>query len=412
MVNAMEGWLLELDSKAPDTRRQYLDHFKRFCEKEGLTPEDIYSLYSTGDPQRKHELEARLKRHMKAMKDSGYSASTCRMAYKAMSSFFEAQGLKFSLKAKDQPRGQSNGQRRAKKEQIMKLYEYVSPEFRLRNRAMITFFKDSGLRSSDVAALNVEHYRRSRLVIYEGEKFRVFEPFETRKTGHIAYIHIGPEAIEDLDNYLVDRARKTGGEIPGKKPLFAIRGGERFSKGAVSNLVFRMAKHLGDEGRKISSHSLRKFHTTELEGEMNSSWITKLQGKNLGGGWAPYSHPEGDGETFDPDKLTEAYRRAYKVLRIKSSKTEEDKKRDDERAKMQKRIAELEEQTKDWQAFKNLFIQNREVWVEQEAQVREQLVKQRLRERLAMDPKIVKEFDRIAAELEKNTTFKDEKERR
>ena len=238
MANAWEGWLLELDSKAPDTKRQYLDHFKRFCEKEELTPEDIYSLYSTGDLQRKHELEARLKRHMKRMEDGGYSASTCRMAYKAMSSFFEAQGLKFSLKAKDQPHGQSNGQRRAKAEQIRKLYDYVSPEFRLRNRAMITFFKDSGLRSSDVAALNVEDYRNARLVIYEGEKFRVFLPFTTKKTKHIAYIHIGPEAIEDLEPYLADRARMIGGEIPGEEPLFTIRGGGRFSKGAVSNLVF------------------------------------------------------------------------------------------------------------------------------------------------------------------------------
>jgi len=326
---------MELDSKAPETRRQYLDHFKRFSEKEGLTSEDIYSLYSTEGPQQKHELEARLKRHMRAMKDSGYSASTCRMPYKALSSFFEAQGLNFSLKAKDRPRGQSNGQRRAKKDQIQKLYDYVSPEFRLRNRALITFFKDSGLRSSDAAALNVEDYRRSRLKVHEGEKFRIFDPFETKKTGHIAYIHIGPEAIEDLDNYLADRARKMGGEVPGKAPLFAIRGGERFSNCAVSNLIFRMAKHLGDEGRKISAHSLRKFHTTELESEMNSSGIAKLQGKSISGSWAPYSLPEGDGEAFEPDKLTEAYCRAYKVLRIRDSKSQEDQERDKEIERLQ-----------------------------------------------------------------------------
>ena len=103
-----------------------------------------------------------------------------------------------------------------------------------------------------------------------------------------------------------------------------------------------MAKHLGDEGRKISAHSLRKFHSTELESEMNSSWIVKLQGKNLGGGWAPYSHPEGDGETFDPEKLTEAYCRAYKVLRIKDSKTQQDKERDKKFSEQEKRIKELE----------------------------------------------------------------------
>jgi len=345
LSDAYDRWLLELGSKAKGTQRQYLDHFQRFCKRWSITPESFYlKLKDVRDPAERREVENMVKLHMKEMQDGGLSASTCRMVYKAVVSFYEAQGLEFSLKVKDQPRGQSNGQRRAKVDQIRRLYNYLSPEFGERNRALITFFKDTGLRSGDVAALTIGDYRRSRLIIRGEEKFRVFDPFETEKSKVIAFIHCGPEAVEDLEVYLKDRARKNGGDLPDDWPLFAIRGGERFSNGAVSNLIFRMAKHLGNDGRKISAHSLRKFHTTELEGEMNSSWIAKLQGKSIGGGWRPYSHPEGDGESFDPDKLTEAYIKAYDVLRIRVSKTQQDRERDLKLSEQEKKIKELEDQ--------------------------------------------------------------------
>jgi len=345
LSDAYDRWLLELGSKAKATKRQYLDHFTRFCKRWSITPESFYiKLKDARDPAERREVENMVKLHMKEMQDGGLSASTCRMVYKAVTSFYEAQGLEFSLKAKDQPKGQSNGQRRAKVDQIRRLYNYLSPEFGERNRALITFFKDTGLRSGDVAALTVGDYRRPRFIIRNNEKFKAFDPFETEKTKGIAFIHCGPEAIEDLEVYLKDRARKNSGDLPDDWPLFAIRGGERFSNAAISNLIFRMARHLGDEGRKISAHSLRKFHTTMLEGEMNSSWIAKLQGKSIGGSWGSYSHPEGDArerENFDPDMLTEAYIKAYNVLRIRSSKTQEDQERDRELEQTKMEIEKL-----------------------------------------------------------------------
>ena len=340
MVEAMEAWNFELSSKSDNTRRQYLDHFTRFCKKWDKTPEVIYSIYKDAeDPRDKRKIENMLKTHMKEMRDGGLAASTCRMAYKAMSSFFEAQGLHFSLKTKDLPRGQYNGQRRVKRDQILRCYDLVGNVHRLRNRALIMFLKDSGLRISDVAGLDIEHYLKARIVYDNGEAFKVFEPYETKKTGHYAHIHIGPEAVEDMEKYL--RLRN---DPKMDEPLFLMRGKRRFNVGALSNVFYRLAQRLGDEGYRISAHSFRKYHTTELEVKMNSSWIAKLQGKSIGGSWGPYSTPEGYNDRLEPEKLTKGYINAYDTLRVKSSEIQARKEQDKKLIAQETQIKELERQ--------------------------------------------------------------------
>jgi hypothetical protein len=120
-----------------------------------------------------------------------------------------------------------------------------------------------------------------------------------------------------------------------------MRNGKRFTIGALSNVFYRLAQKMDGEATKISAHSFRKFHTTMLEARMNSSWIAKLQGKTLGGGWAPYSKPEGDDLADDPDKLTNAYIDAYDELRVFRDEAKEDAERD-------RRIHELEAQLARW----------------------------------------------------------------
>jgi len=343
MVGVMEAWLMELKALSESTRRQYLDHFQRFCKRWGKTPDEIYDLYANAEtPRARRFFQNMLKRHMKEMRDSGRSASTCRMAYKAVSSFFKAQGIRFKIGSRELPRGQYNGQRRIKRDQIAKLYDVVGPEFRLRNRALIMFLKDSGLRISDAAKLNVSDYLNARTIVHEGEKFKVFEPFETVKSRVYAYIHIGPEAVNAIDEYLEERKPEPD------EPLFTMRDGRRFTTGALSNVFFRLTRKLGKEGQRISAHSFRKFHTTELEAKMNSSWIAKLQGKSLERGWVAYSKPEGDGREIDQNMLTEAYIKAYDdALRIKISEARQRRTQQKMVESLQQRVKELEKALED-----------------------------------------------------------------
>jgi integrase len=382
MVKAMDAWELELSSKSDNTRRQYLDHFQRFCKRWDETPEDIYFIYKdVEDPRDKRKIENMLKIHMKEMRDGGLAASTCRMAYKAMSSFFEAQGLRFSLKAKDLPRGQYNGQRRVKKDQILRLYDLVGNVHRLRNRALMMFLKDSGLRISDVAGLDIEHYRKARTVYDNTDAFKVFEPYETKKTGHYAHIHIGPEAVEDMEKYL--RLRN---DPKMEEPLFIMRGKKRFNVGALSNVFYRLAQRLGGEGHRISAHSFRKYHTTELEVKLNSSWIAKLQGKSLGGNWGPYSTPEGYNDRLEPEILTKGYIKAYDALRVKSTETLARKDQDKKITVQETRIKELERQL---ESTLELLEDEREE-------------RNRMMEKVTDIDKTNKEIQRLFAEIEKN----------
>ena len=103
----------------------------------------------------------------------------------------------------------------------------------------------------------------------------------------------------------------------------------------------RLTSRLGKEGNRLSAHSLRKFHTTALEAEMNPHWIAKLQGKSVGNSMGPYSQPE-----VEPDKLTKAYMAAYDELRV-FGPSEEEARRDAEIVKLTKRLEEQEDVIED-----------------------------------------------------------------
>jgi len=415
-IGAMDYWLTELSLKSKGTKRSYLSHFNRFIESQSLTADTLYRMQkealSSADRRDSKAVVNLVRGYMNRMLDEGKAPGTVRGIVKALRSFFEANELEFIIKEKDQPPRVYDGPNVILRDQIRDLYDKVGAEFRERNRAVILLLKDTGLRVSDVSPLNVGDFKNAKEVPNEaGERFRVFNAERTKKMGIYAYIHIGPEAVATLDTYIKDREAQEG-HLEDDAPLFIQRGGERATAHALAAQLKRLCELLED-GKKISAHSLRKFHRTMLSvAQVQDPLIWKLEGKATD----PYNQAEKTGD------LTRAYIAAYDQLRIFGSESKKERERDNEIKRMQeaqrteaeranKRIAELEEQTRNWQAFKNLFIQNREVWVEQEAQVRERLVKERLRERLAMDPKTLKELDRIAAELEKTMTLKDGKEK-
>jgi len=321
-----------------NTRRQYLREFLRFLRRFNLDPERLYELrlqhLKSDDPRDRRIIEGWVRQMMVEERERGKKPSSVYMIYKAVRSFFQAQNLEFSLRSREKPRVYHEGQRVLTRDQIREMYDRVGEQNRLRNRALIMLLKDSGLRVSDVANLKVSDYLEAKTVYNDaGEPFKVFYPFETEKTGSYAYIHIGPEAIKAIDEYLEERRREEG-ELDADPPLFINRWGERLSPAAISATLWKIAAKIGE--RKISAHSLRKFHQTMLEAAgMPKNWIAKLQGKTIGDTSAPYSRPEEMLSSHHMTLLTEAYLKAYDNLRVFTYPREE-------MERLRRRIRELE----------------------------------------------------------------------
>lgn len=302
MKTSMEFWEDELEGLAESTRTMYRRNFNKFIESRGLTAEELFHMHrkaqANEDPRERRTVERMVRDYMKAMQEEGKAPGTARHVAKAVRSFFDANGLTFNLRRQEKPPTVYHGSRVITPEKIRKFYDSVGAEFRRRNRALILFAKDSGLRASDISKVNVEDYLMAEEVLNEaGERFKVFRPLQTQKNGQYAYIHIGPEAIKAIDDYLGERR---------EGPLFLNRDGERLIRKSITNQILRLSSFLGKAGFKISAQSFRKFHRTQLEAKMNEGWIKRLQGKAA----SEYSHPEQNGN------LTEAYLGAYDVLRI------------------------------------------------------------------------------------------------
>ncbi len=309
MSKTIEAWDLHLASLAESTGRIYRRNLRYFMERWDYTEESLYearwSHLESRDTRDKTTIPNQVKAQMKEMVKSGKSGSTARNLYKAVKSFMESQGLDFIVKARDKPARFHNGSQLILKKQIKGLLEHVGNEFRKRNIAIILTLKDSGLRVGDLSRMNVGHFRDTVIKGRDGEDFAIFEAYTTEKTGAPAFIHLGPEAIEALDQYLETR------EIGHKSPLFVGRQG-RMTSGSLSQVVIRLASFLGSDGRKITAHSIRKFFQTSLEARgINSNFVGKYNGRQATGSTGAYSLPE-----EVPGLLFDTYAKNYDALRL------------------------------------------------------------------------------------------------
>lgn len=317
---AWDVWMQDLRTLSTGTVDSYLLNFRKFHERWGVEPEELYRMriedLKSEDTRDHNRIERMVKTQMSEMISAGFAASTSRGIMKAMKSFFESQNQELRFRKRDTPKGAYNGQRAVTTEIVLIMYDNMVFWYKLRNRALLLSLKDTGLRISDLAALNVGDYLRARIIVNEAEEtFRVFEdPQITQKMKIPAYIHLGPESVAAIDEYLQSR-RDEGDELTPDRPLFTqpketksvMEKGDRITKNAFTGIFERLKKWLPNKGHKISAHSLRKFHRTRLEGAgMPESWVKKLQGKKA----SVYSQPEHTGE------LTQKYIDCYDALRI------------------------------------------------------------------------------------------------
>jgi len=315
-VTILETWESELSLKAKSTQKKYREKFNLFLERWETTPGELYEArlgdIKSGDPLKFRRIEKMVEIQMSEMVKAGKSPSTAKQLKKAVNLFFEAINLPLKIRAKSTPNGDVVGQRMMRGDQQIELIENQNRLNRKRNTAILLVGKDSGLRVSDIQRLTLEAYEEAETILNEvGEPFKKFDPEITQKCKVVAHIHLGPESVKAIDEYLEERREK--GLIADKPTLFINKSKKAFGGDSMGNMIAHQCTLLGAKFKKLSAHSLRKFHRTKLQkARMPDSWIDLLQGKKAD----TYSRPSEGGDPTETGDLTQAYIESYNELRI------------------------------------------------------------------------------------------------
>jgi len=333
MAKSEEVWSRKLDTKSESTQRTYAAMLSSFLERWGYTHETLFTEYhqiyvdritGNGDPRDADKIETMLATQMREMVGRGFSGSYARSLKNALTFFFKSQGLTFTVDKEDIPPKDSRSRDTPTKQDLQRMLDKCSGMNELRNQALIMFLKDSGLRVSDVSPLDVDDYRAA-LVVAGSPGYAWFKDLKTKKKGIWAYPVIGPDASEALDAYLGSRDAAPG------EPLFmgmdfdtsspdrndwVIQGECRLSATAMVTAMRTIGAKV--KGKRMSAHSLRGYHSTQLRGSsVPLEWIKRLQGKRLPSSDDPYFHPEQTGE------LLESYVKAYPSLEVNPISTQQ-----------------------------------------------------------------------------------------
>ncbi len=299
-------------NKADGTKYNYLRYFKEFLKFVNMTADQALEkrIKVVADPNRKiqRRFESLFKAFLAEQKKKNYAPLTLQTIYASVRSFFEAHYYPLIMRKSDYPKGDSNGAKRANKEQIFKALNFTARK-KPTTTALILTLKDSALRVSDMRLLKCD-------IILDYPDAEVI-PIQriTQKTKLLAKTFIGEEAINALKAYL-DNRRKVSRLIKPEKiardsPLFRTwtRGKVKpMSRTNMSTLVRNAFLAVGI--KKISAHSLRRyFQTTMEEANINVNWIDQMMGHELVNCRGAYSKPT-------DEQLEIAYRKAYDNLRI------------------------------------------------------------------------------------------------
>lgn len=277
-MEAVSYWDKKLSQKSPNTQREYTRYMNRFLEDHNLTFEQLYNLQvdaeKAEDRRDGDAVTDMVGAYTKSMIKQGYSNSTANMVLKSLKFFFDANKLNFSIKEL-RLRRVSNGQYRINREQILEVYRYCQRGMKLRNRALVLVAAQSGLRISDIRQLTIEQFNEAQEHIIGGRRFKIFEPYKTQKTGDLAHMILGEEALEAVEKYLSSESRFTG-------TVFLTDEGSQMTSISLTAQFKRLSNALGQEKTKRGAHSYRKNFKTVMETHMPEQWVKALMGKATG----------------------------------------------------------------------------------------------------------------------------------
>ncbi|MCK4481719.1 tyrosine-type recombinase/integrase [Candidatus Bathyarchaeota archaeon] len=314
---AYKIWMRHTSNKAAKTKLEYQKNFKHFLEWCRKTPDELRQLKlqeeSQKEPWLRTEVENLVREHVGMMKKKNYSGSSIHMRLCAIRSFFKAQNLPLHLNRDDQPIIDNlKAKGTPSKKQLKEIIECAD---NLRDRALMLFLKDTGLRASDVPQILWKH------LTDVGDGFSGFK-IVTVKRRVVARGFIGSEASEALARYKRERLQGSKNVKPESNiedhALFTPLpesghyrdGTEKLGSNAIGHAVHR-AVVLAGFPNKFSSHSLRKFWEQSMRAP-REAYLKQLNGRSLNATERAYYWRT-------EEQLLELYKENYDNLRVLGS---------------------------------------------------------------------------------------------
>ena len=315
---ALQYWQKELSNRDEKTAIRYLQYFSGFCEFSGKDPDTIIEQREKDqlNPDRKirRRFESELNSYIAFKRKEGYKVATLQVMWASIRSFFEIHYSPLIMRKGDYPTGDSDGVKRATDEAIKKAL-INKTKLSFQSYPLIMFAKDTGLRISDIVALNCG----DMLQQIENGVCPIQINVITEKTNLLAKTFIGKEAIDALREYFKKRemgATKWHKCVPPEKitpasPLFKKWSGgtvKRMNRISASHVIRNAFVYVGET--RMSAHSLRKRLQTKLEkGGMPTNWIDQVLGHKLINSRDAYSLPT-------DEELRDAYIKAYPLVAV------------------------------------------------------------------------------------------------
>jgi len=309
--DSIRVWMESLANRKEITRQGYLRNFEGFLEYTGKTADELrqlkYEENQNDKPWERNKAENLVRAYLKHLtEDNG--RKNVEGPYYAIRSFFSCNGLPLNLNHGDTPTNYSSeGSAVPTAEDIKDVLDAC--EF-IRDRGMVLFLKDSGLRVSDLPKLTWDSLKPM------GEGFLAFK-IVTAKEGVLARGFVGGETSKILDLYKKKRLEGTRRVPPEKNiekhPVFALlnHGDKRLKAAVIAarlSFIFNLA---GMREKEISAHGLRKYWEQHVHAK-KTSYVKQLNGRAL-------SKVEKAYDWLTTEQLFEIYKSNYDNLKVLST---------------------------------------------------------------------------------------------
>lgn len=351
MEDSTKVWMESLANRKEGTRANYQRHFEGFMEYTGKTADQLRQLKYEEDqnskPWERNKVENLVRGYLQHLKDEK-GLKNVEGPYYSVRSFFSCNGLPLSFNHNDTPKSHSSeGSSVPTVEDIRKVLD--AAEF-IRDRAIILFLKDTGLRASDLPKLTWNSFKPVK------EGFHGFK-IVTEKEGVLARGFVGPETTKTLQLYKKKRLQGTRRVAPEKDienhPIFALlnHGDKPMTNTIISARLSYIFKLAGMRDKGVSAHGLRKFWEQHFKTQ-KEAYQKQFNGRALTKVEKAYSW-------LTVEQLFDIYKQNYDDLRVLSTPIakEVDKLRKEYEAKLEKLRSEHDKLSAKYQTLSTLVEQ-------------------------------------------------------